>query len=215
MNRKQCIVIGLGRFGFSVAENLASLGNDVLTIDINEDNVRRISDKVSHAIQADIKEENLVKSLGLKDFDVAIVAIGEDVEASCMAIIALKKEGVKYIVAKAKSKTTGKILEAVGADRVIYPERDMGTRVAYNIFSSNIIDFFEFSNEYSIVEIYAPSWTVGKSIQELHIRDKYHVNIVAIKNKNHINADVQANTIIEPNDILIIIGKDKNIQNLK
>lgn len=215
MNKKQCVVIGLGRFGSSVAENLSSLGNDVLAVDVNEDNVRHIFGKVSHAIQADIKDEEVIDNLGLKDFDVAVVAIGEDVESSCMAIIALKRQGVKYIVAKAKSLTSGKILEAVGADRVIYPERDMGVRVAHNIFSPNIIDFLEFSNDYSIVEVYAPEWAIGKSLQELHIRDKYHVNIVAIKSNGKINADVQGTTIVQASDILILIGKDKYIHGFK
>lgn len=215
MSKKQCVVIGLGRFGSSVAENLASLGNDVLAVDVNEDNVRHIHDKVSHAIQADIKDEDVIDTLGVTDFDVAVVAIGEDVESSCMAIIALKKQGVKYIVAKAKSQTSGRILEAVGADRVIYPERDMGIRVAHNIFSPNIIDFLEFSSEYSIVEVYTPTWAIGKTLQELHVRDKYHVNIVAIKNNGEINADVQGDTVIKNDDILILIGKDKHIYNFK
>lgn len=215
MNRKQCVVIGLGRFGSSVAENLASLGNDVLAIDIREDNVRHISDKVAHAIQADIKEEEVVKTLGLHDYDIAIVAIGEDVESSCMAIIALKKQGVNYIIAKAKNHTSGKILKAVGADRVIYPERDMGIRVAHNIFSPNIVDFLEFSNEYSIVEIYAPIWTIGKTIFELHIREKHHINIVAIRNGKEVNADIQGDTTINENDVLVIIGTNKNISKFK
>lgn len=116
MKRKECVVIGLGRFGTSVAENLAATGNDVLAIDINEDAVRHILDKVAHAVQADIQDEEVVERLGLNGFDVGIVAIGGDVESSCMAIIALKKQGVKYIIAKAKSPTSGKILEAVGAD---------------------------------------------------------------------------------------------------
>lgn len=215
MGRKQYIVIGLGRFGTSVAESLTSLGNDVLAIDIKEENARHISDRVSHVIQADIKNEDIVETLGLKDFDAAIVAIGEDVEASCMAIIALKKQGVNHIIAKAKSHNSGKILKAVGADKVIYPERDMGLRVAHNIFSSNVIDFLEFSKEHSIVEVYAPSWTIGKTIEELHIRDKYHVNIVAIRNNENTNVDVQGSTIIKEKDILIIIGKDKNISDFK
>lgn len=211
MSKKQCVVIGLGRFGFSVAENLSSLGNDVLAIDIKEDIVRYISNNVSHAVVADVKEEGVLQNLGIEGFDVGVVAIGEDVESACMAILGLKKQGVKYIVAKAKSHTSGKILRAVGADRVIYPERDMGIRVAHNIFSPNIVDFLEFSNDYSIVEFYAPNWTIGKSILDLHIREKYHINIVAIKNSSSTNVDIQSSTIISEGDILIAIGNNKNI----
>lgn len=211
--KKQCIVIGLGRFGSSVAEHLYTLGNDVLAIDIREENVRHISQQVTHAIQADIRDDSVLDTLGLDYFDVAVVAIGEDVESSCMAIIALKKHGVKHIIAKAKSTTSGTILKAVGADKVIYPERDMGARVAHNIYAPNILDFLEFSNEYSLAEILAPSWTVGKTPIELNIRDKYKLNIVAIKNTNNINADINANTKINEGDILIVIGKDKNIHN--
>lgn len=211
MKRKECVVIGLGRFGTSVAENLAATGNDVLAIDINEDAVRHILDKVAHAVQADIQDEEVVERLGLNGFDVGIVAIGEDVESSCMAIIALKKQGVKYIIAKAKSPTSGKILEAVGADKVIYPERDMGVRVAHNIFSPNILDFFEFSDNYSFMEVIAPEWTIDKSIIDLHIRKHHHINIVAIKNNGKINPDIQSNTIIKENDILIVMGKNEDI----
>lgn len=211
MKRKECVVIGLGRFGASVAENLAATGNDVLAIDINEDAVRHILDKVAHAIQADIQDEEVVERLGLNGFDVGVVAIGGDVESSCMAIIALKKQGVKYIIAKAKSPTSGKILEAVGADKVIYPERDMGVRVAHNIFSPNILDFFEFSDEYSFMEVIAPEWTTNKSIIDLHIRQHYHINIVAIKSNGKINPDIQSNTVIKENDVLIVIGKNADI----
>lgn len=211
--KKQCIVIGLGRFGSSVAEHLYTLENDVLAIDIKEENVRYVSSGVTHAIQADIKDDSVLDTLGLDYFDVAVVAIGGDVESSCMAIIALKKHGVKHIIAKAKSTTSGTILKAVGADKVIYPERDMGARVARNIYSPNIIDFLEFSNEYSLAEVVPPSWAIGKSVIELNIRDKYKINIVAIKNGDKINADVTAYTIINENDVLIVIGKDKNIHN--
>lgn len=211
MKKKECVVIGLGRFGTSVAEHLTITGNDVLAIDINEDTVRHISDKVSHAIQADIKDEDVIERIGLNEFDVGIVAIGEDVESSCMAIISLKKQGVKHIIAKAKNETSGKILMAVGANKVIYPERDMGVRVAHNIFSQNIIDFFEFSDDYSFVEIIAPNWTIGKSILDLHIREYYHINIVAIKNKGFINPDVNSGTILKDDDVLIVIGKNKDI----
>lgn len=209
--KKQCIVIGLGRFGSSVAENLYNIGHDVLAIDIKEDNVRYISDQVTHAIQADIKDDGVLETLGLDYFDVAIVAIGGDVESSCMAIIALKQHGVKYIIAKAKNTTTGTILKAVGADKVVYPEKEMGAKVAHNITAPNILDFLEFSDEHSIAEIIAPSWAINKTLIELNIRDKYKINIVAIKKSNNINADITGYTIIEEGDILIVIGKDKNI----
>lgn len=211
MKRKECVVIGLGRFGTSVAENLAATGNDVLAIDIQEDAVRHILDKVAHAIQADIQDEEVVDRLGLNGFDVGVVAIGENVESSCMAIIALKKQGVKYIIAKAKNPTSGKILEAVGADKVIYPERDMGVRVAHNIFNPNILDFFEFSDDYSFMEVIAPEWTINKSIKDLHVREHYHINIVAIKNNNEIKPDIQSTTVIKENDILIVMGKNEDI----
>lgn len=211
--KKQCIIIGLGRFGSSVAENLYKIGNDVLAIDLKEENVRYISNQVTHAIQADIKEDGVLETLGLNYFDVAVVAIGEDVESSCMAIIALKKHGVKYIIAKAKNATSGTILKAVGADKVIYPERDMGARVAHNISAPNILDFLEFSDEHSIAEIEAPSWSLGKTLIDLNIRDKYNINVVAIKRGLHINAEITRDTLIKENDILIVIGKDKNILN--
>lgn len=211
MRTKQCVVIGLGRFGLSVAETLSKLGNEVLAIDISEEPARYVKDSVAHSMQADITDEEVINTLGLNDFDIGVVAIGENLESSSLAILALKKSGVKHIIAKAKDERYGKILLTLGADKVIYPERDMGCRVAHNIHSSNIIDFFEFSKEYSIVEIAAPKFTYGKTIEELKVREKYNLNIIAIKTNDNINADVKRNTILKENDILILVGKDKDI----
>ena len=171
-NNKQFVVIGLGRFGESVAKTLYSLGHDVLAIDMDEDSVQEISDSVTHAVQMDATDESALKTLGLRNFDVAVVTIGSNIQASVMITLLVKELGVKYIIAKGQSDLHAKVLYKIGADRVILPEKDMGIRVAHNIASSNILDYIELSEDYSILEIRALSIWVGKSLKELKLRSE-------------------------------------------
>ncbi|MEL5900799.1 TrkA family potassium uptake protein, partial [Clostridium sporogenes] len=140
MGRKQFVVIGLGRFGTSVAKTLYTLGNDVLAIDSSEDIVQSIADSVTHSVQIDATDENSLRSLGIRNFDVAVITIGSDIQASTMATLLVKEMGVKYIIAKANTEIHAKVLYKIGADRVVFPERDMGVRVAHNLVSTNILD---------------------------------------------------------------------------
>ncbi|MCR6513267.1 TrkA family potassium uptake protein, partial [Clostridium sp. LY3-2] len=153
MAKRQFVVIGLGRFGSSVAETLYGLGNDVLVIDKDEDLIQDISDKVTHAVQMDATDENALRSLGLRNFDVAVVTIGSNIQASVMVTLLVKELGVRYIIAKGNSDLHAKVLYKIGADRVILPEKDMGVRVAHNLVSESILDFIELSPDYSIMEI--------------------------------------------------------------
>ena len=146
---KQYVVIGCGRFGSSVAKTLYELGNDVLAIDRNEEIVQEIYEYVTHAVQADVMDENVLKELGIRNFDVVIVSIGSDLEASILATLIAKELGVKVVIAKAQSELHGKVLSKIGADKVIFPERDMGVRVGHNLVSSNILDFIELSPDFS------------------------------------------------------------------
>ena len=153
---KQFAVIGLGRFGVSVARTLFKGGYEVLAIDSNEERVQKISSEVTHVVQADTTDENALKALGIRNFDVVVVAIGEDVQANVLTTLLLKELGVNYIVAKAKNELHGKMLEKIGADRVVYPERDMGQRVAHNLVSTNVLDYIELSPDLSLVEVTTP-----------------------------------------------------------
>ena len=187
MANKQFVVIGLGRFGASVAKTLYSLGNDVLVIDKDEDLIQDISDSVTHAVQMDATDENALRTLGLRNFDVAVVTIGANIQSSVMVTLLVKELGVKYIIAKGNSDLHAKVLYKIGADRVILPEKDMGVRVAHNLVSDNILDHIELDPEYSIVEIVTPTSWVGKTLVDLELRARYEITVLAIKNGKSIN----------------------------
>ena len=206
MSSKQYLVIGLGRFGASVAKTLCSLGNDVLVIDQSEENVQAIADSVTHAVQADATDENALKSLGIRNFEVAIIAMGSDVQSSIMATLLVKELGVKYVIAKALNELHAKVLYKIGADRVIFPERDMGVRVAHSLSSSNILDYIELSPDYSIVEISALSQWIGKTLRVLNMRSDYGITVMAIKRDNDINVSPASDDVIKQGDILVVIG---------
>lgn len=206
MARKQFVVIGLGRFGSSIASTLYELGNEVLAIDTDEEIVQNISNKVTHAVQADGTDEATLRSLGIRNFDVAVVTIGADVQSSVMATLLVKELGVKYVVAKAQNELHGKVLYKLGVDRVVFPERDMGIRVGHNLCSSNILDYIELSPDYSIMEVSAISEWHGKTLRELNMRSKYGINLMAIKRGNDINLSPMADDVINEGDVLVVIG---------
>lgn len=214
MKAKSFAVIGLGRFGRSIAETLYNMGYDVLAIDRLEECINLISPKITHAVVGDAIEDGFLKSLGIRNFDVAIVAIGEETQSSILATLLLKEAGVKYVVAKAQSELHSRVLYKVGADRVVSPEKDMGARVAHNLVSPNILDQLELSPEHSIVEINTPSVWAEKSLKESNVRVKHGVNIMAIKKKSSIIVAPRAEYIIKSDDILVIIGENSDIEKL-
>ena len=215
MSSKQFVVIGLGRFGSSVAKTLYALGHDVLAIDSNEDLVQEISDSVTHAVQMDATDENALRTLGLRNFDVAVVTIGANIQASVMATLLVKDMGIKYIIAKGNSDLHAKVLYKIGADRVILPEKDMGVRVAHNLVSSSILDYIELSPDYSIIEIESPKEWYGKSMKELSLRSKYGINVMAIKRNNEVNISPDADDVINKDDIVVAIGSAEDLTKLE
>lgn len=215
MKKKQFIIIGCGRFGKSIARTLYGMGHDVLAVDRNEEIVQDIANEVTHSIEADATDENVLKSLGVRNFDVAIVTIGSNIQSSIIITSIIKELGVKYVIAKAQNEIHSKILFKIGADRVIFPERDMGTRVARNLVSSNILDYIELSSEYSIMEITAFDEWVGRTLVDLNVRSKFGLNVMAIKHKDEINISPMANDVIEKDDILIVVGHNKSFKKLQ
>lgn len=209
--RKQFAVIGLGRFGKSVARTLTSLGHDVLAIDSMENQVQEVVNDVTHAVQMDAREEENLKALGIRNFDVAVVAIGDNIESNILITVMLKEMGVKYVVSKAQNALHGKVLEKVGADKVIYPEKDMGIRLAYNLVSGNVMDFIELSADYSIVEMAVPARFTGKSLGELDLRAKWGINVIAIKKDDSILVSPGADSILESKDTIVLISKNDNM----
>lgn len=215
MSNKQFVIIGLGRFGSSIAKTLYSLGNDVLAIDINEDIVQEIADSVTHAVQLDATDENALRSLGIRNFDVAVVTIGDNIQSSIMATLLVKELGVKYIIAKGHSDLHAKVLYKIGADRVVLPEKDMGVRVAHNLVSANILDYIELSEDYSVIEIQALDEWIGSTLKDVKLRSKYGINVMAIKRGDEVNLSPAADDIIENGDIIVAIGSAEDLSRLE
>lgn len=213
--KKSFVILGLGRFGQSVAKTLYELGHEVLAIDGNEEIVQAMSGCVTHAVEGDCRDENVLSAIGVRNFDVAVVAIGQDMQSSILVTVMLKDMGVKYVVAKAQSMVHAKVLGKIGADRVIFPERDMGIRVAHILSDTNFVDFIELSEDYSIVEITCPEKWIGKTLRELDVRVKYGVNIMAIKNGEGINVSPQAEEVLSAGDMLIVIGSNDDLNLIK
>lgn len=209
--KKEFAVIGLGRFGGSICRALAEMGNEVLAIDTDEDLVNEFSTIASHSVVGDCTDEQVLKGLGIRNFDHVIVAIGNDIKASILTTLMLIELGVTDITVKAQDDYHEKVLRKIGANHVVHPERDMGRRIANHIASSNVLDYLELSEEHSIVEIIANQKLSGHSIIDLDIRAKYGITIVAIKRGNNIIVSPQANEVILHGDVLVVIGADVDI----
>lgn len=208
---KSFAVIGCGRFGSTLARTLVELGNEVMAVDSNEDIVQEMSEEVTYAVQADVMDESTLKELGLSNFDVVIVSIGSDIQASIMASLIAKELGAKKLIAKAQSILHGKVLEKIGVDKVIYPERDMGRRLAHNLSARNILDYIELSSEYNIMEITSLNSWWGKTIAELNLRSKYGISIMALKRGAKIDVSPNPDEEIKEGDILLIIGNTNDL----
>lgn len=215
INMKQFAVIGLGRFGRSVAMTLSKMGYDVLAIDINEEKVNDIMEYVTHAVQVDAMEEQALRSLGIRNFDVVIVAIGQSVQSNILVTVMLKEMGVKKVVAKAVTELHGKVLARVGADKVVFPERDMGVRVAHALVSKNILDQINISPDYSIIELVTPDEFAGKTLGEGEIRGKYGVTVLAIRRGNEVIISPGAKQTVREGDVLVVVGRNEKLRALE
>lgn len=215
MMMKMFAIIGCGRFGMSIAQKLYDLGNEVLAIDKNPDRVMEISNKVTYAVEADTMDESALKELGISNFDAVIIGIGSNLEASIMSTLVVKELGAKKIITKAQSEVHGRLLEKIGADKIVFPERDMGIKLAHNLTSTNILDYIQLSSDFSILEVTALKNWINKSLAELKFRNKYKVNIIAIKQEESIDFLPEADYIIKEKDVLIIIGKVDSIKNIE
>lgn len=209
--KKEFAVIGLGRFGGSICRELVAQGMEVLAIDHKEDRVNEFASIASHAVIGDTTDESVLKSLGIRNFDHVIVAIGDDIQASILTTLMLKELGVKHITVKAQNDYHEKVLIKIGADQVVHPERDMGKRIAHKIVSNNILDYIDLSDDHSIVEIVASPRLNGRTLIDLDIRAKYGINIVGVKRGNKVIISPAADEMIYVGDILIVLGADTDI----
>ncbi len=217
---RQFAVIGLGRFGSSIAKTLAQKDCQVLAIDKDENKIQDISEAVTQAVCLDATDEKALKAVGIEQIDVAVVSVGGNVEASILIALLLKEIGIKEVIAKSVTPQQGKVLEKIGVDKIIFPERDMGERLANALTSPKVTDYLRLSSNCSIIEITPPKDFIGKTLKALNIRTKYQLNIVAIKRKNAKGEEI-ANVVpvaeekIREGDRLLVAGANEAIEKLK
>lgn len=207
---KTFVVIGLGRFGMAVASELSGLGHEVLAIDGNEENIQKMADQVTHAVTGDARDPAVLRALGVRNYDCAIVAVGDDVGNSALITLNLKDLGVKQVICKAQSHVHRKVLEKIGADRVVFPEHEMGIKLAQSLSSSNILNFIELSDDYGIVEIAAPKTWRGHSLKELDVRARFKVNVIAVRNSQGINVAPGGDYVLSASDVVVALGRTED-----
>lgn len=203
---KSYIVVGLGRFGSEVARRLCEQGNEVLAIDSSNELVQQISNEVTQAVVGDARDKGILKALGAKDFDCAVVAIGDSLADSVLATMNLKELGIPYVVCKAHDETHRQVLKKLGADRVVIPEKENASRLAKSLSSHNVLDYIELSEDYGIIELPAPGPWTDKSLIELNVRAKQGVNILAVKRGDRFAVSPAADFRIAAGDILVVLG---------
>lgn len=211
--RKQFLVAGLGLFGTSVALTLQQMGYEVYALDSEEGLVQDLSTQLNYVVCGDASDRKTLQSLPLEDIDVAVVAIG-NVERNMMCTMLLKELGVKQVVAKAINNLHGAMLNKIGADKVVYAERDMGERVAHNLISAGVMDYIELSGEISIMSLSIPTEFVGKNLIESDLRRRYDVNVVAIKRDGRTMVNPKAQEVFQPEDEIIVLGTHEGVKRM-
>ena len=209
---KSYLVIGLGRFGQTLARQLCMLGAEVLAMDVRNDLVQQVADDVTHAVAGDAQDKEVLRALGVRNFDCAIIAIGSDLAASVLTAMNLKELGVPYIICKAHDETHRRVLEKLGVDRVIIPEQENAQRLARSLNSHNVLDYIELSEDYGILEVPAPKSWVGKTLKELNVRAKLGVNIIAVENGKVTNVSPSADYLIQAGDIMVVLGDNYSLE---
>ena len=209
---KTFIVFGCGRFGSTVATRVYDLKNDVVIVDSDEEKIDAISENVTEAVVCDLEDEKAMTELALKNYDVAVVAIGENLQAAIMAVLASKEAGVEKVIAKAPNYRFGKILLKCGADKIIFPERDMGFRLANNLSNDSLLDANEISKGYSIYDFKVNPQMNGKELKDLKLRETYNFNILIVKRAGENFVNPEASFKIKEDDTLTVLGSDKDIK---
>ena len=212
---KNYIVIGLGRFGSAIARQLCSLGAEVLALDVRSELVQQVANEVTHAVVGDAQDKEVLRALGVRNFDCAIIAIGDDLAASVLTTMNLKELGVPYVVCKAHDETHRRVLEKLGVDRVIIPEQEYGQRLARSLYSHNVLDYIELSEDYGILEVPAPAGWLGKTLKELNVRAKLGINIIAVENEGKTNVSPAADYRISQGDVMVVLGDNVALERVQ
>ena len=209
---KSYIVVGMGRFGTAVARKLQELGNEVLIMDENPDEIRKLSDQVTYAVVGNAQDEAVLRALDVGSFDCGVVAIGEDLAASILITLNLKMLGVPKVICKARDEQQKRALEKIGADLVLIPEREMALKLAQNLSSSSVLDYIELSPDCGIAEVRTPKGWVGKTLRELNIRAKFGVNVIALRDeKGQIAVTLDPNRPLSAQDVVVVLGSNEDL----
>ncbi len=211
---KQFMVLGMGLFGSSLAKTLHELGHEVLAVDADADLVEAIAPYVTQAVQIDATDEAALQELGVRNFDAVIVSIGKNLRDSILVCVIIKEMGVPYLIAKATDEIHAKVLRKIGVDKVVFPERDMGMRVAKSLITPNVLEMMEFSGDYRLIEIILPSKWAGNSIIGVDVRRKYGISILAIQRDGNFIVSPSPDTVFETGDILLVLGQKDDINNI-
>lgn len=211
MPKQQVIVVGLGRFGGAVARELHVLGHEVLAVDADESVINDIAPEVTHALQLDAADEDALRAAGAADFQTAVVAMSGRVEASIFATMALKRLGVPNVIAKAGGRLHGAILERIGADRVVYPEREAGIDVAHTFQISNVVDYIDLAPRFGIAKLRVPSTFVGRTLRELDLAARHKVTPIALRRGNEVTVNPHRDEQLRDGDELVLIGNDDQL----
>ena len=213
--KKQYAVFGMGNFGKSIALTLQSMGCDVVVVDSSMEKIQGIADQVSYAMRADIEDPELVRSMGARNLDGLVVAVSENLEASIMATLVAKEAGVPYVLVKVQNDLHANILKKIGADAIVYPERDMGIRVAKNLVSTDFADWIELSPDYSMAEVSVPEKWIGKTLAQLDIRKRYGVNVVGYMIGDKVEVNMEPDMPFTHKMNLILIGTNHALQEFR
>ena len=214
MDVKEIAVFGMGRMGKSVATRFSESGGQVIVIDNDQKVIDEMADKVAYAVKVDVNDIEAIKSLSIGNVDVAVITLGENLEASIMAIIACREMGVETIYARAKDRLQGRILKKVGADVIMHPEEEMGEKIAKTLRYGNLRDFINLEEGVSIIEAAIPKQWVGKNLMELNLRKKYGFNVIAIRENSKIITNVDAEQPLKADTYVVVIGEDKKLDKL-
>lgn len=214
---KRVVVIGLGIFGFNIAKDLYENGIEVIAVDKDKEVVQKIKDFSTKAVLADGTDKEVMESIGIQEDDIVIISFGENLAASTLITLHLKEMKVRNIIVKAPNEDHKRVLEKVGATEVIIPEREMADKVAKSIISPNILDYIPLSEDYTISEIVPPASFMGKTIGELHLRTRHHIEVIAVRETlpERLTMVPRAEFVIKDSDVLVVIGKDKDIQKIR
>lgn len=214
MRKRSYVVFGLGSFGYSLAETLGDAGYEVMVVDKDSDPIQSISPKITYAVRADVTDPGVLESLDISQFDVAVIAFTQNMDASIMATLYAKECKIPKVVAKAVTALHGTILRKVGADEVVFPERDMGVRVAQNLVAGGMVDFLELSDEYRLTEMHVPARWVGHSLNDLDARGRYNINVIALKDGKEVSMNIDPNQILQDHQFLVVMGDNESLDRL-